>query len=349
MREVHSAANVFLGVDTHLHSHTAAVLDPMGAVLGCASFPASPSGYRQLLSWSSSFGSLLRAGVEGTGSYGAGLARYLRSQGVEVLEVERPKRRHRRRGKSDPIDAQLAARSVAVPGYAHAPKSADGHAEMIRVLRSARRSALKARTQAANQLRALLVTAPDDLRSSLSGLRLPELISSTSRLRPFSSPSDVAGATSLALRSLAIRYQALSDEISDLDAQISRLVSEASPELLSLPGVGPDVAATLLVAAGDNPERLNSEASFASLCGVSPIEASSGKTVRHRLNLHGDRQANRALHVVATVRMSCCPRTKEYVARRLSEGKSKREIIRCLKRYIAREIYKTLKISQRLS
>jgi transposase len=148
---------------------------------------------------------------------------------------------------------------------------------------------------------------------------------------------------------LAIRYQALSDEISDLDAQISRLVSEASPELLSLPGVGPDVAATLLVAAGDNPERLNSEASFASLCGVSPIEASSGKTVRHRLNLHGDRQANRALHVVATVRMSCCPRTKEYVARRLSEGKSKREIIRCLKRYIAREIYKTLKISQRLS
>lgn len=339
---------VVIGVDTHLDSHTAALIDPLGVLLGTETFPSSPSGYRQLLLWASSFGQVLVAGVEGTGSYGAGLARFLRSEGVDVLEVERPKRRHlRRRGKSDPIDAELAARSVLACGRPIFAKSADGYSEMIRVLAAARRSAVKARGQVVNQLRALLVTAPDELRSSLSGLPISQLVARSSRLRPGAVPADVLSATKLALRSLARRYQTLCEEISDLDAHISLLVSESAPQLLALPGVGPDVAATLLVAAGDNPDRLASESSFAALCGVSPIPASSGKTVRHRLNRNGHRQANRALHIVAVVRMSHCERTRAYVAKRTSEGKSKTEIIRCLKRYIAREVYRALKNSQK--
>jgi len=276
MQEPQLRSAVFVGVDTHLDTHTAAVLDPLGALLDTRSFAATPAGYRQLLCWSSSFGHVLRAGVEGTGSFGAGLSRFLRSEGLEVLEVERPKRRHRSRGKSDSIDAELAARSVISRPDLLLPKSADGYAEMLRALTAARRSAIKARTQAANQLRSLIVTAPDDLRSSLSSLRPSDLVLAASRLRPGPSPSDVAGATKLSLRSVARRHRLLSEEISDLDAQISRLVSEAAPQLLSLPGVGPDVASTLLVAAGDNPERFRSESSFAALCGVSPIPASSG-------------------------------------------------------------------------
>jgi transposase len=265
------------------------------------------------------------------------------------LEVERPKRKHRTRGKSDSIDAELAARGVLSGGVSLTPKTHDGHAEMIRALTVARRSALKSRTQAANQLRGLLVTAPEDLRSSFAGHRLPEVVARASRLRPDRSPSDVVGATKLALRSIAKRYRHLSSEISELDAEIRHLVSKAAPELLALNGVGPDVAASLLVAAGDNPHRLGSESSFAALCGVSLIPASSGKTQRHRLNRLGNRQANRALYVIAMCRMSHCERTREYVARRTSEGLGKKEIIRCLKRYIAREVYKTLKISSESS
>jgi len=347
MQRAQPVAAVVVGVDTHLDAHAAVVLDPLGALLGCRSFPSTPEGYRQLLSWSSSFGQVLAAGVEGTGSYGAGLSRFLLSEGVEVLEVERPKRRYHSRGKSDVIDAELAARAVLSRNAAGTPKSADGHSEMIRVLVASRRSAIKARTQAANALRSLLVTAPDELRSRLSSLPLVDLVAVCSRFRPGSNPSDLAGATKLALRSLARRHLHLSAEISELDVEISRLVSEAAPQLLALPGVGPDVAATLLVTVGDNPGRLGSEAAFSALCGVSPVEASSGKTVRHRLNRRGDRQANRALYIVSMVRMAHCPRTKHYVARRTSEGKSKKEIIRCLKRYIAREVYKILKNPQK--
>jgi transposase len=222
------------------------------------------------------------------------------------------------------------------------PKSGDGTVEMIRALRAARRSAIKARTQAANQLQSLRVTAPEELRHRLRGLHTKELVSVAARFRLGDAPRDVPTATRFALRSVARRYEALSEEITELEAHLDRLVAQAAPELLSLPGIGTDNAATLLVVAGDNPRRLGSEASFASLCGVAPIEASSGKVVRHRLNRGGNREANRALYMTCLSRMRRDLRTQQYVARRTAEGKSKREIIRCLKRYVAREVYRVL-------
>lgn len=259
------------------------------------------------------------------------------------MEVERPKRRHlRRNGKSDPIDADAAARAVMTDDAAGEPKIGDGQVEMIRALRSARQLAVKARTQAVNQLQALLVTAPENLRHRLRELPTKDLVNTCARSRPGSDPDNVHTATKFALRSVARRHQQLSEEIAVLDEQLDRLVEDTVPELTVLPGIGTDNAATLLTVAGDNPQRLKSEASFASLCGVSSIEASSGKVVRHRLNRGGDRAANRALHLICVVRMRHDQRTKEYFARRTAEGKSKREIIRCLKRYIAREIYRLL-------
>jgi transposase len=286
------------------------------------------------------------AGVEGTSSYGAGLARHLRARGIEVLEVERPERRrrssHRNREKSDPSDAEAAARVVLAGEASGVPKSSDGRVEMIRALRAARRSAIKARTQAANQLQGLRVTAPEQLRRRLRGLSTKELVSVAAHFRPGNDPEDVEAATRFALRSVARRYQVLSREIAELEEHLDRLVAQAALELVSLPGIGTDSAATLLIVAGDNPQRLRSEAAFASLCGVAPIEASSGKVVRHRLNRGGNREANRALYMICLARMRRDQRTKEYVARRTQEGKSKREIIRCLKRYIAREVYRVL-------
>jgi transposase len=283
------------------------------------------------------------AGVEGTGSYGAGLARYLKSRGISVMEVERPKRRHlKRNGKSDPKDAEAAARAILAGEAAGEPKSADGQVEMIRVLRAARCSAVKARSQAANQLQALRVTAPQRLQRRLCGLSTSELVATAARFRPGNDPDGVEMATRFALRSMARRHEALSEEIAELDAQLDRLVAEVAPGLISLPAIGTHHAATLLVVAGDNPERLGSEASFASLCGVSPVDASSGKVVRHRLNRGGNRDANRALHMICLVRIGSDRRTRSYVARRTAEGKSKREIMRCLKRYIAREVYRIL-------
>jgi transposase len=271
----------------------------------------------------------------------------LRAQGIEVFEVIRPKRRDQyRSGKSDPIDAQAAARSVLAGTAIGQPKDADGEVEMIRTLRITRRSAVKARTQAANQIQALLVTAPEGLKSELCELSTARLIEKASRLRPGAILSDVEAATKFALRSVARRYQQLSEEISEeiseLDEQLNRLVSEVAPQLVAVEGIGTDTAASLLIAAADNPERLNNEAAFAHLCGAAPIPASSGKSVRHRLNRHGDRDANRALYVIAICRMSRDKRTRAYVERRTKEGKSKKEIIRCLKRYIAREIYRVL-------
>lgn len=334
---------VVLGVDTHLDFHVAVVVDHLGRRLGEAKTPTTTKGYRNLVSWAEGFGRVRCAGVEGTGSYGAGLARHLKAAGIAVMEVERPKRRHlSRRGKSDPIDAERAARAVLSGEAAGVPKSGDGRVEMIRALRGARRSAVKARVQAANLLQATLVTAPEGLRRRLRGLRTKELVDVAARFRPDSEPGDVEGATRFAMRSVARRHEALSEEIAGLDAQLERLVADAAPRLISLPGVGTNHAATLLVLAGDNPERLKSEASFASLCGVSPVEASSGKIVRHRLNRGGNRDANRALHMVCVVRMGSDRRTRSYVARRTAEGKSKREIMRCLKRYIAREVYRVL-------
>ena len=336
-------AEVILGVDTHLDFHVAVALDRLGRPLGGLKVPTTTRGYRRLVTWAEGFGRVRCAGVEGTGSYGAGLARHLKEAGILVMEIERPKRRHlQRNAKSDPKDAEAAARAVLAGETAGLPKSGDGRVEMIRTLRGARRSAVKARVQASNLLKAMLVTAPEKLRQRLRGLPTRELVDVAARLRPDGDPGDVEGATKFALRSVARRHVALSEEIATLDAQLKRLVAEVAPGLVSLPGIGTNHAATLLVLAGDNPERLKSEASFASLCGVSPIEASSGKVVRHRLNRGGNRDANRTLHMICVVRMGSDRRTKAYVARRLAEGKSKWEIMRCLKRYIAREVYRLL-------
>jgi transposase len=261
--------------------------------------PTTAKGYEGLLSWAEGLGPVRSAGVEGTSSYGAGLAHHLRACGIEVLEVEHPERRRRssRRSveKSDPSDAEAAARAVLAGEASGVANSGDGTVEMIRTLRAARRSAVKARTQAANQLQSLRVTAPEEMRHRLRGLPTKELVSVAARFRLGDDPHDVPSATKFALRSVARRYEALSEEISELDAHLDRLVGQVAPELVCLPGIGTDNAAALLIVAGDNPERLKSEASFASLCGVAPIEASSGKVVRHRLNRRGNREANRAL------------------------------------------------------
>ena len=308
---------VVLGVDTHLDIHVAVALDDLGRRLGELRVPTTTKGYKKLLSWAENFGTLRCAGVEGTSSYGAGLARYLTSVGVAVAEVERPKRRHfRPNGNSDPLDAEAAARAVLLAGEtAGAPKSADARMEMIRALRTARRSAVKARSQAANQLQGFVVTAPEELRHRMRELTTKKLVTVAARMRPGQDLGDVEAATKFALRSVARRHQALSEEIAELDARLDRLVAEAAPELISLPAVGTDHAATLLLTVGDNPERLRSEASFASLCGVSPVEASSGKVVRHRLNRGGNRDANRSLHLICVVRMRIDERTLRATSR----------------------------------
>ena len=326
------------GVDTHRDTHVGAVVDTAGRLLGSAQFRANATGYGQLVAWMESWGRISRVGVEGCGSYGAGLARHLIGAGIDVVEVMRPNRQlRRRRGKDDHTDAEAAARA-ALNGEATAvPKSGDGPVEWIRMLTVTRRSAVKARTQAANQLHALVVGAPEPVKDQLKDLKLKARIRVCSRFRP-SGESSVSYAKQ-ALRRLARRYQTLNTEITELETEIRRLCAKANPALLAAQGVGPHTAAALLTAAGDNPERMKSERSFAALCGVSPVPASSGRTVRHRLNRGGNRQANNALWRIATNRMRTDPRTKEYVTRRQAEGKTHREIIRCLKRHIAREIY----------
>lgn len=330
------------GVDTHAEVHVAAVVDMVGRVLGTESFAVTSAGYAALLAWLCSFGQLVQVGVEGTGSYGAGLARYLADEQVRVLEVIRPNRQaRRRRGKSDAADA-VAAALAALSGEASGiPKSGTGAAESIRALRTTRRGALKARTQAGNQLRDLIVTAPETLHARLIGLSTDDRVALASRFRP-GSLLDPIDATKTAMVAVARRHQQLSAEIDKLDAALGELVTRTAPQLLSKYGVAVQVAATLLATVGDNPERLTNDASFAALCGASPVDASSGKQVRHRLNRGGDRQANSALWRIVTTRMQHDPRTQAYVARRTAEGKTKREIVRCLKRYVAREIFNTL-------
>jgi transposase len=294
------AATITLGVDTHKDTHVGVALDELGRLQGTLSVAANPAGYKKLLEWASGFGHLEHAGVEGTGSFGAGLARFLKAEGIKVSEVTRPKRRDQyRSGKSDPIDAEAAARAALAGTATGQPKDADGMVEMIRTLRITRRSAVKARAQAANQLRALLITAPEGLKSELGVLSTARVVEKASRLRPGATPSDVETATKFAMRSVARRHQRLSEEISELDEQLDRLVSEGAPELVEVEGIGTDTAASLLIAAGDNPERLKNEAAFAHLCGAAPIPASSGKSVRHRLNRQGNRDA-RAEHYTSS-------------------------------------------------
>ncbi|MFD7730303.1 IS110 family transposase [Kitasatospora phosalacinea] len=339
----HDAREVTGGVDTHGLTHHAAVIDPLGRHLADREFPATVAGYRDLLDWMRSHGALAAVGVEGTGAYGAELARVLTAAGVTVVDVDRPDRKVRRlRGKSDPIDAYAAATAVASGRAAGTPKSRDGMVESVRVLRVARRSAVKARTQAMNQIRGLLVSAPALLREQLAGLDRSALIRALTRLRPGNDLSTPLAATRAALRRLARRHQALDEEITELDTEIGPLVRRAAPQLLALFGVGPETAGQLLASAGDNPERMRSEAAFAHLAGVAPIPASSGRTHRHRLNRGGDRAANNALHTIVLVRMRHDERTRAYVTRRTKEGMSKKDITRCLKRFVAREIYRAL-------
>ena len=331
------------GVDTHAEVHVAAVVDQVGRALGTEAFPADEAGYAAALVWMRSHGELAKVGVEGTGSYGAGLARYLTGQGVQVAEVIRPNRQARRqRGKSDAADA-LAAALAAMNGEASGvPKSHDGAAESIRALRVARCGTIKARTQAGNQLRDLIVTAPGNVRQQLAGLPCEQQVQVALQFRP-RDLADPAEGVRAAMASVARRHHELSAEIARLDAALEKVLQRAAPQrLLAKQGVATQVAATLLVTTGDNPGRVRKEASFAALCGASPVDASSGKQVRHRLNRGGDRQANSALWRIAMVRMAHDPRTKAYAARRTAEGKTKKEIIRCLKRYIAREVYKAL-------
>lgn len=332
------------GVDTHGQTHHAAAVDQLGRHLGDRQFPTTPAGYRALLGWLGTHGRLERVGVEGTGAYGAALTRYLRAAGVLVLEVDRPDRKARRaKGKSDPLDAYSAARAALAGSATAAPKSRDARVEAIRALRVARSSAVKARTQTTNQLKALLVTAPAELREQLRSLSTSALITTCARLRPAGHPANPEHATKVVLRRLARRHQFLSAEISDADVALRPLVTAAAPRLIALPGVGIEVAGQLLTTVGDNPDRLRSEAAFAHLCGVAPIPASSGRTQRHRLNRGGDRAANNALYVVVLGRLRHDQRTKTYAARRTAEGLSKPEIIRCLKRYVARELYAALR------
>lgn len=340
-----SRREIIGGVDTHAATHHAAVLDRNGARLGSKEFPATAAGYVAILAWMRGFGVVTRVGVEGTGAYGAGLARHLHDRGVTVIEVPRPDRRMRRQaGKSDPIDAEAAARSVIAGTATVAPKLANGPIEAIRALRVARNGAIKAKTAATNTLRGMVVTAPETLRAQLPASTGPSLIAACLRLRPDPQRlDDPVQATKAALRSIAQRARNLTIESRQLKQQITQLTATAAPNTTAVFALGPDTASALLVTIGDNPDRLRSEASFAHLCGVAPIPASSGKTSRHRLHRGGNRAANRALHIAVVVRLRYHQPTRAYAQRRTSEGLTMPEIIRCLKRYFAREVFTALR------
>jgi transposase len=341
-QENSTAEEIVLGVDTHKDVHVAAVLSTLGVLLSSTNFPATAAGYRALLAWVGTFGVVRRAGVEGTGSYGAALARHLRDAGVEVIEVNQPDHATRRRqGKTDTLDAQAAARAVLSGRATGSAKAGNGPVEMLRMFKLAKASAVKARTQTINQLKAVLVAADPALREALSGLTNTMLIRRCAQLQT-TTPHDLTSAAVYTLHLLARRILQLNKEIDDLVQQITDTITLHCPTLLTRRGIGPDNAAALLIAAGDNPDRLRSEASFAALCGVNPLEASSGKTTRRRLNRGGDRQANSALYRIALSRLRWDARTRDYLARRTTEGKTRRETIRCLKRYIAREIYQII-------
>ncbi|WP_189862335.1 IS110 family transposase [Streptomyces noursei] len=331
------AGEVVLGVDTHRDAHVGAVLSVTGAVLATGEFPATAAGYRDLLKWAKKLGAVRRAGVEGTGSYGASLSRYLLTQGIDVFDVNWMDRAdRRRRGKSDPLDAQNAARAVLSGRASARAKAGDGPVQIARMYKLTKVSAVKARTQAINQLKAVLVAADPALREELAGLGNAELFRACARFAEVSGQEEggeesVLQATRIALGLLARRIGQLSEQIRDVDARLTRLVECHAPQLLDVVGIGPDTAVALLITVGDNPERLDSEASFAALCGVSPVERSSGRRQFRRLNRGGDRQANAALHRIVFTRLRVDPRTQDYYERRIKEGKTRREIVRCLR------------------
>lgn len=341
-----ASTGVIGGFDCHIDTHTAVAIDPLGQLRDTATFEATRVGYRQALAWLQSLGTVIAVGVESTGAYGAALARHLNEAGLRVIEINQPHPHTRsRRGKSDPIDAEAAARKVLSGEATGAAKDTTGIVEAIRQLAVARDGAVKARTAALNQFGALIVTAPATLREQLDDRKTLEGKATVcARLRP--NPDkvrDPSEAAKTALRSVARRIQTLADEVNQLTSQLNDLVAIATPTTITQLGVGTCHAATLLVAAGENIDRFTSEAAFAHLCAAAPIPASSGRTTRHRLNYAGDRQANRALHMIVVVRLRYCEQTKAYMQRRLAEGRTKKEIIRCLKRYVARQLFRTLR------
>lgn len=348
-----TTVTVIGGVDTHKHTHYAAAIDDQGRLLGHREFAATDGGYVALLGWMRSHGDVQSIGVESTGSFGATLTRALTKAGVNVVEVNRPNRMARRLdGKSDQLDAEHIARAVLGGTSTAIPKAKSGIVEVIRTLRVTRTSAVKARTQAFNTLWGVMIGAPSPLRDELVVLTKRTLVNRCLRLRPetdeFLSLADepermLTAGIKTALRDLARRWKMLDEEIKILNKQIEALVRSAAPALVELHGVGVEIAGQFLVTAGDNADRIHSEAAFAKLCGVAPQPASSGRTSgRHRLSRSGDRAANSALYIVTIVRMRHHQPTRDYLERRTAEGLTKREIIRCLKRYIAREIYNNL-------
>jgi transposase len=339
----HDDRLVIVGVDTHADLHVAVVLDAAGQVLGSRHFSASAAGYCALIEWASEFGIIDRLGIEGTGCWGRGLTLFCLSRGLRVLDVDRPDRRIRRRlGKTDLIDAEAAARAVLAGTATTLPKTGDGPVEMLRVLHITRETAVRARTQAMNQLQALATTAPLELAEQLRRLPTKQLLAIATCFPVDLSIADPVAATKLAMRSLARRIEDLSKEIDRLTRARDSIVEQTAPELLERKGIGHHSAATLLIAAGDNPDRLGSEASFARLCAAAPIPVASGRSDRHRLHRGGHRQANRALHTIVVSRLRWPDeRTRQYVQRRNRNGHFKADLdtIRRLKRYVAREVY----------
>lgn len=345
MAIVDSARLIVGGVDTHRDSNVAAVVDMNGGVLGVESFPTTADGHRRLSSWMAGFGTIERVGIEGTGAYGAGVARHLSRSGVVVIEVDRPERQKRRKqGKSDRIDAVEAARGALSGRCEGQAKSGNAHAEALRALLVAKRSARSTRIRTMVQLRHLMFTAPDELRDRLGSLSATQLVNEAGRLRPRPGNDVALYGVKTAAVILARRVHALDAEIATIDEQLEPLVKAAAPALLNVFGVGVDTAAVLLVTAGDNAERITTEAKWAMLCGIAPIPATSGLvTDKFRLNYAGDRHANNAIWRIVITRLGQHePRTVAYMQRRLAEGKSKRAVIRCLKRYVARETFKAL-------
>ena len=333
---------VIVGVDTHKHEHVAVAINDLGARLATFRAPANGAGYDDLVAWACTLGDLEAFGIEGTGSYGVGLASFVRRQGFRVVEVNRCDRRKRRNnGKSDTLDAEAAARSVLAGVASGTPKTADGAAEMVRQIKIARDTAVKARTAAMTTLKTLLVNAPSRVREALEPLTDRKLIDRCAALRP-GDIIDPTAAVKHALRALAARWRTLSAEIDQHDELLDILTRAAVPTLREAIGIGPESAAEMMIVAGDNPGRIRSESAFAKLCGACPIPASSGVTNRHRLFRGGHRQANAALYRIVIVRMRWHQPTIDYVRRRTAEGLSKRDIIRCLKRFVAREVHHAL-------
>lgn len=333
------------GVDAHAQTHHVVAIDLSGRRLGSRGFPATTKGYRQALNWLAGFGVIEKVGIESTGSYAAGLTRFLLEQQIEVVEVNQPHAHLRaRRGKDDAIDAEAAALK-ALSGQADAtPKKTTGIVESIRIIRLARDSAVRSRTRALLQLRDVLITSPAGLREQITEHTTGALVRRCAGLRPDRDAlADPFHAAKHVLRSLARRIEVLNEEIAEANRQLASLVHTAAPTLTSRLAIGPGHAAQLLITAGENIDRLRSEAAFARLCGVAPIPVSSGKTQRMRLHRGGDRKANSTLHLIAVCRLRYHKPTIAYAKRRLTEGLSKKDILRCLKRFIAREVFHDLK------